>query len=315
MEQQAKPEMRGKTELDTATIKGKLVEFTWFMKKEGYRPSTIKYRVACIKRFVNLGVGPHLLDPDKIKEVIAKQESWDDGYKHNMALAYTTFLTMHNIVWQPPRYKISQKLPWVPLEEELDQLIASASKRISIWLQALKETACDPGELHAIEWTDINPQSRTIIINHPVKGHKPRIIDVSRELIGRLNMLPKKSKKVFTPQLHSIRRNFQNQRKRASRKFNNPRLLKISFTTFRHWKATMEYHKTRDILWVMKLLGHHSLKTTMIYIDIEKAIFKKTNDEFTVRVAEDLDEACKLLEVGFEYVTDMEGKKLFRKRK
>lgn len=28
-----------------------------------------------------------------------------------------------------------------------------------------------------------------------------------------------------------------------------------------------------------------------------------------------LDEACKLLEVGFEYVTDMQGKKLFRKRK
>jgi len=65
----------------------------------------------------------------------------------------------------------------------------------------------------------------------------------------------------------------------------------------------------------MKLLGHNSLKTTLIYIDLEKAIFREANDEFTVRVAEDLDEACKLLEVGFEYVTDMEGKKLFRKRK
>jgi hypothetical protein len=48
---------------------------------------------------------------------------------------------------------------------------------------------------------------------------------------------------------------------------------------------------------------------------LEKAIFKDTNDEFTVKVAETLDEACKLLEVGFEYVTDMEGKKIFRKRK
>jgi hypothetical protein len=28
-----------------------------------------------------------------------------------------------------------------------------------------------------------------------------------------------------------------------------------------------------------------------------------------------LEEACKLLEVGFEYVTDMDGYKLFRKRK
>jgi len=37
--------------------------------------------------------------------------------------------------------------------------------------------------------------------------------------------------------------------------------------------------------------------------------------EFHVKVAETLEEAFKLMEVGFEYVTDMDGKKLFRKRK
>ena len=37
--------------------------------------------------------------------------------------------------------------------------------------------------------------------------------------------------------------------------------------------------------------------------------------DFHVKVAETLEDACKLLETGFEYVTDMEGKKLFRKRK
>ena len=31
-------------------------------------------------------------------------------------------------------------------------------------------------------------------------------------------------------------------------------------------------------------------------------------DDFHVRVAETLEDACKLLETGFEYVTDMEGK-------
>jgi hypothetical protein len=44
-------------------------------------------------------------------------------------------------------------------------------------------------------------------------------------------------------------------------------------------------------------------------------MFNDANDEFHVKVAESLQEACKLLEVGFEYVTDMDGKKLFRKRK
>ncbi len=41
----------------------------------------------------------------------------------------------------------------------------------------------------------------------------------------------------------------------------------------------------------------------------------RNSEEFHVKVAETLDEACKLVEVGFEYVTDMDGNKLFRKRK
>jgi len=39
------------------------------------------------------------------------------------------------------------------------------------------------------------------------------------------------------------------------------------------------------------------------------------SDEFTVRVAKTLDEACKLVEVGFDYVADMESGKIFRMRK
>ncbi len=41
------------------------------------------------------------------------------------------------------------------------------------------------------------------------------------------------------------------------------------------------------------------LRARLIYIDIEEATSKERNDEFTVRVAETLDEACKLLEVGY----------------
>lgn len=53
----------------------------------------------------------------------------------------------------------------------------------------------------------------------------------------------------------------------------------------------------------------------MLYINLEQAIFDEADDEFHVKVADTLDEACKLMEIGFEYVTDMDGKKLFRKRK
>jgi len=77
----------------------------------------------------------------------------------------------------------------------------------------------------------------------------------------------------------------------------------------------MEYHKTKDVFHVQQILGHKELKSTLIYINLENALFQNVDDEFHVKIAHDLNEACKLLEVGFEYVTDMDGTKLFRKRK
>jgi len=79
----------------------------------------------------------------------------------------------------------------------------------------------------------------------------------------------------------------------------------------------MEYHRTKDILYVKKILGHKTIKNTLIYIDLEMALFNTTNEEFTVRVANNVKESCELVEAGFEYVTGeyMDGGKIFRKRK
>jgi hypothetical protein len=65
---------------------------------------------------------------------------------------------------------------------------------------------------------------------------------------------------------------------------------------------------------VKTVLGHKSIQSTMLYINLEQAVFATKSDEFHVKVAKTLEEACKLMEVGFEYITDMDGKKLFRKR-
>jgi len=105
--------------------------------------------------------------------------------------------------------------------------------------------------------------------------------------------------------------NFCLQRKRAAAKLQNPRLLRIKFHTLRHWKATTEYHKTKDILHVMKLLGHRRIENTLIYtqlVDFE-------TDDYHSATAETIDEAKKLIEAGFEYVCTHESYMLFRKRK
>ena len=77
----------------------------------------------------------------------------------------------------------------------------------------------------------------------------------------------------------------------------------------------MLYHQAKDMLYVMDFLGHKSIKNTLIYIQLEEAIFKEESDEYICKVAKNLDEAKELIELGFEYVTEMDGFKLFRKRK
>jgi hypothetical protein len=54
---------------------------------------------------------------------------------------------------------------------------------------------------------------------------------------------------------------------------------------------------------------------TLIYVNIEQALFQNTNEEFHVVTAKTAEEACRLIEVGFEYVTTMDGVQIFRKRK
>lgn len=258
--------------------------------------------------------GANIHNPESVKKVIAQQNTWSEGMKANAVGAYSCFLTMHDTTWSPPRYRKNDRLPFIPTENEIDQLIASCGRVVSIYLQGLKETGADPGEFIRIRWIDVNKEASTIAINHPVKGHNPRIIPVSRELIRRLEILPKESERVFT--VFNMYPNYYVQRKTAAKKFNNPRLTKITFVTLRHWKGTMEYHRTKDILHVMQLLGHKQIQNTLIYINLENAVFNDTrNDAFTVRVAHDIEEACGLVEAGFEYVTEIDKQKIFRKRK
>ena len=77
----------------------------------------------------------------------------------------------------------------------------------------------------------------------------------------------------------------------------------------------MEYHTTHDVYHLKKILGHKRLRSTEININLEQALFTEQNDKFHVKAVSTLEEACKLLEVSFEYVTDMDNYKLFRKRK
>jgi len=127
-----------------------------------------------------------------------------------------------------------------------------------------------------------------------------------------LAALPKKNQNVFGKANYNYMENqFVVTRKRIANKLQNPRIMQIHFHTFRHWKATMEYHKTRDILHIMNLLGHRNIESTLVYTQL----ISFESDEYYSAVAKTVDEARKLLEEGFEYVCQKDDIMLFRKRK
>jgi integrase len=295
----------GERKIDTATAKGVLLQYALWLQKEGYGQNC-RYR-DCIRMLINSGANPH--NPENVKEIIAKK-SWKDGTKMQMVYAYDALAKMLKIEWEAPRYRQEEAFPFIPDEKEIDALILGArSKRMATYLQTLKETMADPSEALRLRWIDIN--GNVITINRPVKGHYPRPIQVQNNLISMLNSLPKDSERIFPTSYVNIARNFYTLRKAVARHLNNPRILKISFVTFRHWAATMTYHQTRNILLVKKLLGHKKIENTMKYTQLIQ--FK--DSEFEVACAETIEEAKEVLKAGFEYITEKNGIMLFRKPK
>jgi integrase len=308
VESRTRNQAAGATTLSKAELKGELVRFLWWMKKEGYAESTITRRVRRMKTLTNLGA--NLLDPESVKLTISKQEKWSLTTKEHAVVGYASYLKMRGITWEPPKYRRISRLPFIPTETEVDQLIASCNKKVSTFLQLLKETGMRSGEAWGLEWINFNFENRTVRVT-PEKGGNPRALKMSSKLIAMLNSRPKDQPRPFNGSLRHFARTFRRQRKKAANKLQNKRIEKVTFHTLRHWKATMEYHRTKDILHVKQMLGHKSIQKTLIYTHL----ISFEEDEFTCRVARNLKEAENLIEAGFEYVTDMDGVKLFRKRK
>jgi integrase len=248
------------------------------------------------------------------------------------------------VFWEKPKCHVVRKFPFIPTEAELDALISGIGKRTATFLELLKQTtmrsgeakrrseaakrsgeakrrseaAKRSGEAKRLEWTNIDFEKCLITLNRPEKGSNLRIWKVEQKLMSMLNALPRDSTRVFgSSSIYSMKTTFIRARKRLSLKLANPRLLKISFHTFRHWKATMLYHQTKDPYYVRDFVGRKGLRNTEIYINIERIIFEPGNNDFTVRVVEKPEDmkALLLLETGFEYVCQKDNLVFLRKRR
>jgi len=61
----------------------------------------------------------------------------------------------------------------------------------------------------------------------------------------------------------------------------------------------------------MQFLGYRNIKTTLRYAQL----IAFADDEYVCKIADNVDQAKQLIESGFDYVTNIDERKLFRKRK
>jgi len=283
------------------------------MKKNGKAESTI---TNTRKALCFLAKHANLDNPEVVKGFIAQLDR-KNGYKKNLAFAYDNYVKIYNLQWTRPKYFVPQKFPKIPTETNLKMLIANASKKLALAISISKDTGMRPIEVMRLIPKDVDMQRKTV---YPAtaKHGSPRLLRLKDSTISQLSSyLAKRDIGLNQPLFEKwnssdYSKYFRSARNLLAKKLNNPTLKGIRLYDLRHYYATMLYSKTRDILLVKQQMGHRKLETTLMYTQL---INVNGDEEYTCKTATNAKQATELIENGFQYITEMDGIKLFKKRK
>jgi integrase len=255
-----------------------------------------------------------LNEPEQVKQFIARHEC-TNGRKRNLAIAYGRYATYYKIAWQTPKYEPDPRQIRTPTKEKIEMLIANAGRRMATKLQISMETGIRPIELCNLKVKDIDLEQR-LIYPTTAKHGNARTLKISlilqnmlMDYIARDKLKPED--KLFNTNARGYSKMFRMTRNALAKKLHDPTLKQIRLYDFRHFFATNLYHKTRDLLLVMNQLGHKNIENTLIYTQL----INLEEEEWTCKTANNVTEAKSLIEDGFEYVQEMNGISLYRKRK
>ena len=194
-------------------------------------------------------------------------------------------------------------------------LIANSGKIMTAKLTLSKETGLRPVEVCNLKVKDIDLEQK-IVYPTTAKHGASRALKISNSLqailrthINEHGLNP--NDKLFKGDSANYGKHYRLHRNQLAERLHKPELKNIRLYDFRHYFATTLYAKTRDILFVKQQMGHKKIETTLIYTQL----LNLNDDEWTCKVSQNVEQDAQLIENGFEYVTERDGLKLFRKRK
>jgi integrase len=283
------------------------------LKKDGKADATIKY----IGKALNvLAKNCDLDNLDSVKTFIANFDR-KNGYKKNLCFAYDHYVKFHGLQWTRPKYFVSSKMPKIPQEAKINCIIANASKKLATAISMSRDTGLRPIELMSLRPRDVDLQ-KGAVYPETAKHGSARVLKLRNNTLNMLNKYLASRNIGLNDKLFGYWNSdiygkfFRVTRNRVAKKVCDESIKGIRLYDLRHFYATMTYHKTKDISFLKQQMGHRKIETTLIYTQLLQ--FEK-DDNYTCKVAQNVEQATELIENGFEYVTEMDGLKLFRKRK
>ena len=291
-----------------SNVEGRIINTLLESRKRGLAENTLKSISFSLKQ---LSRNADLNNSDSVKEYIADMKV-SNATKIKLCFAYDIYCKTNAIAWSKPRYKWERKIPLIPTTANIDKIISASTPKFATIFTILKETGLEGCELASTTRQYIDSENG-VINAQGCKGHNSRSIKLKAKTAEMLRryLAIHNGEKPF-PSSKTISNIWQRTRDKLAQALNDPQLKQIPLRNLRHYHATHLYDKTKDILLVKQRLGHKKIETTMFYTQL---IHFNDEEEYTVRVAQTIEEDKELIENGFQYVTERESMKIYKKRK
>ena len=102
--------------------------FLWELKKRGYAETTIKQNYAKILK--HLSQNCSINNPDSVLGFIANKHI-SNGRKEIFVDVYANYCKFLKIPLVKPRYNRVDKLPYIPLEKDIESLISALPRKVA----------------------------------------------------------------------------------------------------------------------------------------------------------------------------------------
>jgi integrase len=175
-----------------------------------------------------------------------------------------------------------------------------------------KECELRPIEIFNLKVKDIDLEQK-ILYPTTAKHGAPRKLKISQRLKQALEEHITKNNlnnedKLFKGNATYYGKSFRYTRNKLAEKLHDQTIKTIRLYDFRHYYGTTTYKKT-NLLYIMQQMGHKRVETTMIYMHLADI---PQDEEWICNTATTKEEIIKLVENGFEHITDKDGISYFK---